>query len=116
MAESVLCATGTILALIGLYYLTERLYKYFMCEKNSRDIFTVVFHFEDEAFLPDKIYTAMLLTEYKPFGKREVFVVDTGFSHHIKLRCQLITSDMGTVHFVKGEDLRGLYKINADRD
>lgn len=116
MAESVLCAIGTILALFGLYYLSERLYKYFMCERNSRDIYTVLFHFENEEYLPDKVYTAMLLSEYKPFGKREVFVADNGFSHHIKLRCQLITADMGTVHFISTAELRSLYKINTDND
>ena len=116
MAESILCALGTILALCGLYYVTERLYKHFMCERNSRNIYTVVFHFEDEEYLPDKVYTAMLLSEYRPFGKREIYVVDGGFSNHIRLRCQLITADMGTVHFISASELRFLYKINSDND
>ena len=59
---------------------------------------------------------AMLLSEYKSFGKREVFVADNGFSHHIKLRCQLITADIGTVHFISPAELSGLYKINTDND
>ena len=87
-----------------------------MCERSSQDIYTVVFHFEDEEYLPDKVYTAMLLSEYKPFGKRNVYVADTGFSDHIKLKCQLITAGMGTVHFTENSDLRLLYKINTDND
>ena len=114
MSESVLYSFAIILALAGLYYVTERLYKYFMCEKNSEGIYTVIFHFGEFQQLPDKVYSAMLLTEYKTFGKREVYVVDTGFPDYIKLRCKLLTGDMGTVHFIKGEDLRGLYKINSD--
>ena len=116
MAESILCAIGTILALCGLYYVSEKLYKYFMCERNSRDIYTVIFHFEQEEYLPDKVYTAMLLSEYQPFGKREVYVIDNSFSHHIKLRCQLISAEMGTVHFISASELRFLYKINVDND
>ena len=114
MSESVFYALVTILALAGLYYITEKLYKYFMCEKNSEGIYTVIFHFDEDERLPDKVYSAMLLTEYKSFGKREVYVIDTGFPDYIKLRCKLLTGDMGTVHFIKSEDLRGLYKINSD--
>ena len=58
----------------------------------------------------------MLLSEYRPFGKREIYVVDGGFSNHIRLRCQLITADMGTVHFISASELRFLYKINSDND
>jgi hypothetical protein len=116
MAESAVCAIGVVFALCGLYYVTERLYKYFMCEKNSKDIYTVIFHFEEEEHLPDKVYTAMLMSEYKSFGKREIYVVDNNFSHHIRLRCQLITAEMGTVHFISYRELRFLYKINSDND
>ena len=111
MSESFFYALGTILALAGLYYVSERLYKHFMCEKNCNGIYTVIFHFDEDEYLPDKVYSAMLLTEYKSFGKREVYVMDTGFPDYIKLRCKLLTGDMGTVHFIKSEDLRGLYKF-----
>ena len=116
MAESILCALGTILALMGLYYLTERIYKHFMCLRNAQDIYTVIFHFENEDFLPDKVYTAMLMSEYSPFGKREIYVIDSNFSNNVKLKCQLITANMGTVHFITPADLKGLYKINTDSD
>ena len=114
MSESVLYSFGIILALVGLYYLSEKLYKYFMCERNSEGVYTVIFHFGEDENLPDKVYSAMLLSEYKTFGKRDVYVVDMGFPDYIRLKCQLLTADMGTVHFIKGEDLRGLYKINSD--
>ena len=114
MSESVLYSFGIILALAGLYYLSERIYKYFMCERNSEGVYTVIFHFGEDENLPDKVYSAMLLSEYKTFGKRDVYVVDTGFPDFVKLRCKLLTGDMGMVHFIKGEDLRGLYKINSD--
>ena len=116
MSETFFYAIGTILALTGLYYISENIYKYFLCERNCRDVYTVIYHFEDETTLPDKVYTAMLASTYTPFGKRSVYVVDAEFSHHIKLKCQLITSDMGTVHFIKREELRRLYKINASDD
>ena len=114
MAESVVYALGIIFALTGLYYISEQLYKYFMCERNADGIYTVIFHFDEDERLPDKVYSAMLLSEYKSFGKREVYVIDTGFPDYIKLKCRLLTADMGTVHFIKGEDLRGLYKFSAD--
>ena len=114
MSESVLYAFGVILALTGLYYISERIYKHFMCEKNARGIYTVIFHFDEDEQLPDKVYSAMLLSEYKSFGKRDVYVFDTGFPDYIKLRCKLLSADMGKVHFIKSEDLRGLYKISTD--
>ena len=114
MSESVFYALVTIFALAGLYFVSERIYKYFMCEKNCDDIYTVIFHFDEDESLPDKVYSAMLLTEYKSFGKREVYVIDTGFPDYIRLRCKLLTGNMGTVHFIKSEDLRGLYKFSSD--
>ena len=114
MSEALLYSLGLIFAVTGLYFAFESLYKHLMCDRNSDGIYTVIFHFEDNELLPDKVYSAMLLTEYKSFGKREVYVVDTGFPDYIRLRCQLIVGDMGTVHFIRSEDLRGLYKIKAD--
>ena len=111
MAEALFYSLGLIFAITGLYFAFEKLYKYLMCERNGDGIYTVIFHFEDCEALPDKVYSAMLLGEYGSFGNREVYVVDTGFPDYIRLRCQLIVGDMGTVHFIKGEDLRGLYKI-----
>ncbi len=116
MSEGIFYAIGTILALAGLYYISDSIYKYFLCERNCKDVYTVIYHFEDEYTLPDKVYTAMLTSTYMPFGKRSVYVVDAEFSHHIKLKCQLITADMGTVHFIKREELRVLYKINVSDD
>lgn len=116
MIESVFYAVCIILALTGLYYVAESIYRYFLCERNCRDVYTVIYHFENENTLPDKVYTAMLTSTHMPLGKRSVYVVDAEFSDHIKLKCQLITGDMGTVHFIKREELRGLYKINASDD
>ena len=116
MSESLFYAFCIIFSLIGLYYVFERAYRHFMCERNCSYIFTVIYHFEEEEYLPDKVYSAMLLSEYMPFGKREIYVVDSEFSHHIKLKCQLITKEMGTVHFIKREDLKVLYKINGHSD
>lgn len=116
MSESIFYAIGITLALVGLYYISESIYKYFLCERNCSDIYTVIYHFDSEDTLPDKVYTAMLTATYMTFGKRSVYVVDNEFSHHIKLKCQLITGDMGTVHFIKREELRRLYKINGSDD
>lgn len=116
MSETIFYAIGITLALVGLYHISERFYRYFLCERNCRDIYTVIYHSGAEETLPDKVYTAMLTSDYLPFGKRSVYVVDSGFSHHIRLRCQLITSDMGTVHFIKREELKSLYKINLCDD
>ena len=116
MSESVFFAICLIFALIGIYYVTESLYRYLMCQKHCESIYTLVYHFQDEETLPDKVYSAMLSISYQHFGKREVYVVDTGFSYHIKLRCQLITHDMGKVYFVRREDVKSLYKINCDND
>ncbi len=116
MSESLFYALCLIFALIGLYYVFERLYRHFMCERNCRDIYTVIFHFDEEEYLPDKVYSAMLMSDYLTLGKRKVYVIDSEFSDHIKLRCQLITKDMGTVHFIKRDELRVLYKINTDSD
>ncbi len=116
MLNAIFYAVGTIFALVGLYYISESIYRYFLCERNCKDVYTVIFHFDSEETLPDKVYTAMLSSTYDPFGKRSVYVVDAEFSHHIKLKCQLITADMGTVHFIKREELRTLYKINLSDD
>ena len=116
MIETVFYAVCITLALVGLYYIFDSIYRYFLCEKNCKDIYTVIFHFDQEEFLPDKVYTAMLSATHMPFGKRSVYVVDADFSYHIKLHCQLITSAMGTVHFIKREELRRLYKINTSDD
>lgn len=116
MSEAIFYAFCLIFAVMGLSYTIESLYCYFLCERNCDNIYTVIFHFEDEESLPDKVYSAMLLSRYNTFGKRDVYVVDAEFSHHIKLKCQLITKDMGTVHFIKREDLKVLYKINCSND
>ena len=114
MSESVFYGIGTILALTGLYYICESIYKHFMCDRNSQGIYTVIFHSGEDELLPDKVYSAMLLSEHSSFGKRKVYVIDSGFPDYIILRCKLIVGDMGTVHFIKEEDLTGLYKINSD--
>ena len=116
MSESVFYAFCLIFALVGLYYAFESLYCYFLCERNCRNIYTVIYHFEEEESLPDKVYSAMLLSRHNSFGKRQVYVIDSEFSDNIKLKCQLITKEMGTVHFIKREELRVLYKINTDSD
>ena len=116
MLESVFYAFCLIFALLGLYYVSDSLYRHLLCERNCKDIYTVIFNFEDDELLPDKVYSAMLLSSYLPFGKRKVYVIDSGQPEHIKLKCNLITADMGTVHFIKKEDLNGLYKINASDD
>lgn len=116
MLESLFCAFCTLLALFGLYHVFEGVYKYFMCKKNYDGIYTVIFHFEEEYLLPDKVYSALFLTEYRTLGKREVYVIDRNYSENTKLKCKLIVGDMGRVHFIKSEDLRGIYKINADND
>lgn len=116
MSESIFYAIGITLALVGLYHISESVYRYFLCERNCSDIYTIIYHFESEETLPDKVYTAMLTSAHLPFGKRAVYVVDSGFSHHIRLKCQLITADMGTVHFIKREELKSLYKINLCDD
>lgn len=116
MWETILYSLGLILSLVGLYYIAESLYRYFLCERNCKNIYTVIYHFESEETLPDKVYSAMLMSTYQPFGKREVYVVDADFSHHIRLKCHLITGDMGTVHFIKREQLKSLYKINLCDD
>lgn len=116
MLQSVFCAFTLIFALLGLYYAFDSLYRYFLCERNCKDIYTVIFNFEEDEFLPDKVYSAMLTATYVPFGKRKVYVVDMGLPDHIKLKCNIITADMGTVHFIKREDLKSLYKINVCDD
>lgn len=116
MFESVFCAFLIVLALLGLYYVSQGIYKHFLCEKNCKDIYTVIFNFHEDELLPDKVYSAMLTATYLPFGKRRVFVVDSGLPDHIKLKCNLITADMGTVHFIRREDLRSLYKNNVSDD
>lgn len=114
MLEALLYSLGILVFLFGLCHLAESVYKYFMCKKNYEGIYTVIFHFEDEYLLPDKVYSALLLTEYKTFGKRDVYVIDRDYEENIKLKCKLLAGDMGTVHFVKAEDLRRIYKINSN--
>ena len=116
MLQSLFCALCTLLSLFGLYHVFEGLYKYFMCKKNYDGIYTIIFHFDEEYLLPDKVYSALLLTEYKTLGKRDVYVIDTGFQENTKLKCKLLSGDMGTVHFIKCEDLRRIYKINSNND
>ena len=116
MLQSLFYALCTLLSLFGLYHVLEGIYKYFMCKKNYDGIYTIIFHFEEEELLPDKVYSALFLTEYKTLGKREVFVIDIGYPPHIKLKCKLLAGDMGKVHFIKSEDLRGIYKFNINND
>ena len=116
MLESLFYAVCTLFSLIGLYNVFKSIYKYFMCKRYDEGIYTVIFHFEDEDFLPDKVYSALFLTEYRTFGKREVYVIDRNYSENVKRKCQLIVGDMGKVNFIKREELRRIYKINADND
>ena len=116
MFQSVFCALTMIFALLGLYYVFDNLFRYFLCERNCKDIFTVIFNSDEDEFLPDKVYSAMLTATYMPSGKRKVYVVDSGIPEHIKLKSSLITADMGTVHFIKREELKSLYKINLCDD
>ena len=116
MLQSLFYAFCTVLSLFGLYHVLEGIYKYFMCKKNYEGIYTVIFHFDDEYLLPDKVYSALFLTQYQTFGKRDVYVIDTGYEENTKLKCKILAGDMGTVHFIKSEDLRRIYKFNTDSD
>lgn len=116
MLDSFLYALGILVFLFGLYHLFENIYKYFMCRKNYEGIYTVIFHFEAEELLPDKVYSALFLTGYKSFGNRDVYVIDRDYEENTKLKCKLLAGDMGTVHFIKIEDLRRIYKINSNND
>ena len=116
MLESLFYALCTLLALFGIYHVFDGVYKYLMCKRNDEGIYTVIFHFDEEYLLPDKVYSALLLTEYKTLGKREVYVIDRNYSENTKIKCRIIVGDMGRVHFIKSEDLRGIYKINTDND
>ena len=72
MSESVLYAFGVILALTGLYYISERIYKHFMCEKNARGIYTVIFHFDEDEELVDDEYEYEDDDEYEEDDETEL--------------------------------------------
>ena len=116
MSESLFYACFFLTALFGLYHIFEGIYKYFMCKKNQDGIYTIIYHTEDEELLADKVYSALLLTGYKTFGNREVYVIDNSFSRHTKLKCSLLAGDLGKVQFINSDELCFLYKIKADND
>ncbi len=111
MRDAVFCSINLIFCLAGLFSVIWHIFCHIMCKKDCRDIITVVMS-NNHSELPDKVYTAMLLSRHRNFGKRDVFVIDTDIPSHIKILCRTCAENMGKVHFVTQKEISDIFQNN----
>ncbi len=111
MSESLYCAVCLILCLIGLATLLWCLFCRLVCERDCDEIYTVVFS-KDMSSLPDKVYSALLLSKHRPFGARGVYVVDCDIPSYIKQYCENSAHGIGRVHFITRDKIEDIFENN----
>lgn len=109
MLDSIFQAAVLILSLIGLFNLLWYCFCCLTCSKDTRGIYTVV-AVKNYDKLPDKLYSAMLLTKYRPIGKREIYIIDNAVPYHTKQLCHSCAENMGRVHFVNSSQLLDIFE------
>lgn len=110
MSEAIFYAVYLILSLAGLLYFLWFIFCRLMCSKNGSDDILTFVSAKNPQDLPDKVYNALLLTKYQPFGKREVYVVAEQVPYHTKLLCQNCAENIGMVHFITPEQLLDIFQ------
>lgn len=109
MSNAIIHAAALILSLIGLFDLLWYLFCRLTCDKDSGGIYTVI-AVKDTDKLPDKLYTAMVLTKYKPIGKREIYIIDDKVPYHTKQLCLSCSEKMGRIYFVTSSKLCDIFE------
>lgn len=109
MAEAILNGFYVIMCIVGFFSVLWQLVCRLLCKKDCDNIVTVVYS-ADSSELPDKVFTALLLSKYRPLGKREIHVIDSGVPEHIKILCEACADGFGKVHFVSEEDVLNIFQ------
>ncbi len=109
MSESLYCAVCLILCLTGLFSVLWHLFCRLVCEKDCDEIYTVICT-KDMSGLPDKVYSALILTKYRPLGARGVYVVDCGIPSYIKQYCENSAHGIGRVHFITQDRIADIFE------
>lgn len=109
MLDAILNAATLILSLIGLFSILWYCFCYLACDKDKDGIYTVVTAKSCDK-LPDKLYSAMLLTKYRPIGKREIYVIDDNVPYHTKQLCHSCIENMGRIYFVNASKLSDIFE------
>lgn len=109
MSDAIIHSAALILSLIGLFNLLWYLFCHIACDKDCDDVYTFVIT-EDMEKLPDKLYTAMLLSRYRPVGEREIYVVADEVPYHTKQLCHSCVENLGRVYFISERELLDLFK------
>ncbi len=109
MKESLYCAVCLILCLTGLFSVLWHLFCHLVCEKHPDDIYTVVCT-KNISELPDKVYSALVLTKHRPLGTRGVYVVDCGIPSYIKQNCESSAHGIGRVHFITRDKIVDIFE------
>lgn len=97
-----------ILCLTGIASLLWYAFCRTMCEKDCKEIFTVVCC-KNHSDLPDKVYSGLMLSRYHPLGRRDIIVVDTGIPEHIKILCEACAENLGTVYFISHKEVSEIF-------
>lgn len=116
MIQSLFHAICLILIIIGTFSILSCLYSLLLCKKNCKRVFTVIYCDENETLLPDKVYSACLLSKYMVLGQRNVYVVDKGISPYTKRHCREIISGIGKVYFINEAELTHICEIYENND
>lgn len=109
MGESVSNAVCVILCLVGFFSVLWQLICRLLCKRDCDNIITVIID-SNSSELPDKVYSALLLSKYRPLGKRDIYVVDKNVPQHIKILCETCVGSFGKVHFVSPEDVFNIFQ------
>lgn len=109
MSETLYSAFCVIMCLMGIISCIWLLSCRMLCKRDSNDIITVVqCHVSSE--LPDKVYSALLLSKHRPLGMRDIYVIDKDVPEHIKILCQTCAGNIGKVHFVSQNDVLNIFQ------
>ena len=109
MCETLLSAFCAIMCLVGIFTSVWLIVCRMLCKKDYNDIITVV-QCSNSSELPDKVYSALLLSKHQPMGRRDVFVIDKDIPEHIKALCHTCAGSLGKVHFVSQSDVLNIFQ------
>ena len=109
MGETLLSAFCVIMCLVGIFTSVWLIVCRMLCKRDWDDIITIV-QSSNSSELPDKVYSALLLSKHRPVGMRDIYVIDKGVPEHIKILCQTCAGSLGKVHFVSHSDVLNIFQ------
>ncbi len=109
MGETIYSAFCVIMCLLGIFSALWLIVCRMLCKRDCKDIITVVLN-NNSSELPDKVYSALLLSKHRPLGMRDIYVMDKDVPEHIKILCQSCVGNFGKVHFISQEEVLNIFQ------